>query len=303
MLMEERKRSKAGAYAWRKHQRLMLPWLPVYFVPALIYPLFLLAFVLPGRMNVWAVNLGALLFIEIMYLVSQKIDALNSRWGEGARGEFRVGEELEKLHTEGFHVFHDWHLEGRGNVDHFVVGPQGVFAIETKSSPGDITARGDKLCRNGRPVYENMPIKQAMGNALKVRKLIGDSYGEEPFVVPVLCFSRATVTCYGQVGKVEVVGLGCLNRVIVDGRRGRYSSQQVEKISQSLAERLEISPAVRPGLPPEQPGRLKKLLRPERVFVTSYVVYLLALTVVFADSTATIFEGAAGFYRFLEAMI
>lgn len=66
-------------------------------------------------------------------LISDKAtDEINARWGEGARGEFRVGEELEKLYKDGFHGFHDWY-SGRGNVDHFVVGAQGIFAVETKA--------------------------------------------------------------------------------------------------------------------------------------------------------------------------
>ena len=49
----------------------------------------------------------------------------------GLVGEQVVGHELTKLLRDGFHVFHDIELDGE-NVDHVVVGPSGVFAIETK---------------------------------------------------------------------------------------------------------------------------------------------------------------------------
>lgn len=54
----------------------------------------------------------------------------------GLKGERLVGEMLNKLMKDGFDVFHDFPLEPDGkspNIDHIVVGPNGVFAIETKT--------------------------------------------------------------------------------------------------------------------------------------------------------------------------
>lgn len=177
----------------------------------------------------WAVAASPPLMLVAYRVWDKKTDPINDSWGEGARGEARVGAELEKLHREGFHIFHDWD-KGWGNVDHFAVGPQGVFAVETKAWTGEITAEGGRLKRNGRVVYENGPVKQAMGNAFAVRKLVGESYGTEPFVVPVLCFSKAELRCYDAISKVEVTNIGTLARVIMD-RRVRYSASEVDAIS------------------------------------------------------------------------
>lgn len=65
----------------------------------------------------------------------------------GYLGERAVGEALEPLARDGFRIFHDvpGHSNGKKfNVDHVVVGPNGVFAIETK------TRRKGKV----RPGYE-----------------------------------------------------------------------------------------------------------------------------------------------------
>lgn len=54
----------------------------------------------------------------------------------GYLGERAVGEALEPLMHEGFHIFHDIPIQGKGrkfNLDHVVVGPTGLFAIETKT--------------------------------------------------------------------------------------------------------------------------------------------------------------------------
>lgn len=51
----------------------------------------------------------------------------------GFDGERAVGEELNRLMPDGCHVFHDLPFERIGNVDHVVVAPHMVFAVETKT--------------------------------------------------------------------------------------------------------------------------------------------------------------------------
>jgi len=83
----------------------------------------------------------------------------------GLQGELAVGEALEVLRAHGYRVFHD--LPGDGfNVDHVVVGPGGVFVIETKaiSKP---THRDATITYDGKHVLidghtpDRDPIKQA----------------------------------------------------------------------------------------------------------------------------------------------
>jgi hypothetical protein len=58
-------------------------------------------------------------------------------WAQGAEGEEVVGKILEGLRAEGWQVIHDVSF-GRGNIDHIVVGPGGIFTIETKSHGGKV---------------------------------------------------------------------------------------------------------------------------------------------------------------------
>jgi hypothetical protein len=50
----------------------------------------------------------------------------------GYEGELAVGQELNQLMSSGYRVFHDFPADGF-NVDHVVIGPTGVFAVETKA--------------------------------------------------------------------------------------------------------------------------------------------------------------------------
>ena len=48
-----------------------------------------------------------------------------------------MGRLLDGLSERGWHVVHDASM-GRGNVDHILIGPGGVFTVETKSNPNPV---------------------------------------------------------------------------------------------------------------------------------------------------------------------
>ena len=73
-------------------------------------------------------------------------------------------------------MFHDASL-GHGNIDHTLIGPSGVFTIETKSHPGPV--------RVGR--VHGATIRQAQAQRDAIERAIGMN------VEPLLVFSRAWV--------------------------------------------------------------------------------------------------------------
>jgi hypothetical protein len=107
----------------------------------------------------------------------------------GERGELRVAEVLDDLRSSGYRAFHDLVQEGF-NIDHVVVGPAGVFAIETKfrSGSGEITFRnGEGLFVGGFP-DERDCLKQARGNAREMNQLIKETCQLDIWVKPVVVF-------------------------------------------------------------------------------------------------------------------
>lgn len=154
-------------------------------------------------------------------------------------------------------MFHDWD-SGRGNVDHFVIGPQGVFVVETKAFTGEITCQDGRLLRNGRPIPGKDVTKQAMAEAMAVRDLLRATSGIEAFVHPILCFSDAHLSCFLPLNGVEMTNVGSLNRYIVT-QWERYSTKEVRAIAHLLEKRLGVGPAAGPDLPPQQPSRIGAL--------------------------------------------
>ena len=107
----------------------------------------------------------------------------------GERGELRVAEILDDLRSFGYRVFHD--LPGEGyNVDHVVVGPAGVFAIETKfrSGRGEIEFRNDEGLFVGGRKEENDPLLQARRNAKDVNQIINENCRIDQWVKPLVIF-------------------------------------------------------------------------------------------------------------------
>lgn len=107
----------------------------------------------------------------------------------GERGELRVAEILEDLRSSGYRAFHD--LVGDGyNIDHVVVGPAGVFAIETKfrSGGGEIEFRNSEGLFVGGYPEEKDCLKQARGNAFEVSRIIKEHCRMNQWVKPLVVF-------------------------------------------------------------------------------------------------------------------
>jgi len=111
---------------------------------------------------------------------------------QGIEGEKAVGQFLERLRESGYQVFHD--LIGTGfNVDHVLIGPAGVFTVETKtwSKPQRGEARikfdGEQLSVAGREP-ERSPVVQARAQAGWLKGLLTESTGRTYEVFPVVVF-------------------------------------------------------------------------------------------------------------------
>ena len=111
---------------------------------------------------------------------------------QGIEGEKAVGQFLERLRESGYHVFHDV-VGPTFYVDHVLVGPAGLFTIETKTwskpSKGDARVTGDTeglLVAGQRP--DRDPVVQARAQAVWLHQQIKESTGKPFAVKPVIVF-------------------------------------------------------------------------------------------------------------------
>jgi hypothetical protein len=68
-------------------------------------------------------------------------------WQRGAHGERSTARLLDRLTRDGFVVFHDLAAPGNTNAktDHLVIGPSGVFVIDSKQWTGSVHQGADGL--------------------------------------------------------------------------------------------------------------------------------------------------------------
>jgi hypothetical protein len=126
-------------------------------------------------------------------------------------------------------VFHDVHWPGRSkaNIDHVVIGPAGVFVIDSKNWSGSITALEGVLRRNG--YSRDVAVGGARAAAEAVAGLV-PSLSRGAFV-PVLCFAvgafAATDSSSSSPYRFGAVGLvGGLRSRVLD-RGDRYAPEPV----------------------------------------------------------------------------
>lgn len=88
--------------------------------------------------GVWAVLIG-IAIIASAFSAYRLWKLLNERRRIrlGFEGERHIGETLNQLMLVGYRVFHDFLITDKPrsirNIDHIVIGPNGVFAVETKT--------------------------------------------------------------------------------------------------------------------------------------------------------------------------
>jgi hypothetical protein len=124
----------------------------------------------------WLFIVAELVLLSSMFCISRYVLPMLERRDRGASGEEHVGRLLDELAGPGWRVIHDATF-GRGNIDHIVIGPPGVFTIETKSHPGPI-----RVSR-----IHGYTLEQARAQARVIEDVVGLK------AEPVIVYSRAWV--------------------------------------------------------------------------------------------------------------
>ncbi|MGW4699469.1 nuclease-related domain-containing protein [Streptomyces sp. NPDC004285] len=149
-------------------------------------------------------------------------------WYIGLEGERRVGRELKRLAPLGWRVLHGIEKRNGGDIDHLLIGPGGVFSINTKTHRGASVWVGDTMAKvNGGKPHPYAAASKA--EAEYVRGVLGRYCHFDVPVEPVLVFVgverlQRTATQYSVrvYQEREVAALGPL--------AGRLTPEQVEAV-------------------------------------------------------------------------
>ena len=152
-------------------------------------------------------------------------------WRMGARGERFSGWLLDRL-PEGWHVFHDVPVGERGvNIDHLVIGPAGVFTVNTKNLQGKIWLAPRTLLVDGR---KRDYLPKAVREAGRASRLLGEALRRPIAVTPVLSIIADEWTVKERPTDVIVETPRGVKRLLLD-RGGTLSPREVHEIAEAAA--------------------------------------------------------------------
>jgi hypothetical protein len=122
-------------------------------------------------------------------------------WQRGASGERRTARLLDPLERHGWAILHDLAIPGsQANIDHLVIGPGGVFVIDSKHYRGRLRLDGSGRLWHGR--YPLAPTLRAVDyEADQAAQILVDP--DVVVVVPIVAVHGAQV----PLGKVVTNGV------------------------------------------------------------------------------------------------
>lgn len=125
---------------------------------------------------------------------------------EGAWAEEMINALLTKL-PDSYAVFHDLPYPG-GDIDHIVIGPTGLFVLDTKSHSGKVVITENSISLNNHP-FEKDIVSQIHEGAKWLEETLLVEGGIEAKPMRMIVFTRAYVEC--KV-KPPIKGIFLMNR-------------------------------------------------------------------------------------------
>lgn len=175
---------------------------------------------------------GVAISLFVTYLERpQTIEA----WRIGAAGERATARHLNGLAENGFVVLHDRKVPGYGgNLDHIVIGPTGIWAVETKNIGGKVVIDGDSLRIGGR--RQDRIVDQAYREATAIQvALAAQVPGLAVAVTPIICLHRGELPFFNK--RVRGVRLASGRQLVrlIRSAEERLSPDEVQRLADVAA--------------------------------------------------------------------
>ena len=185
------------------------------------------------------VQVGALclLLAGVLFFLLRFLEKRVTSFIKGAQGEEKVAQELGFLPPE-FSVFHGVDCGGENDCDHVVVGPNGIFAIETKNWNGRITLGNNKIMCEGQ-LPDRDPLQQAAETAESIGRWLEKRLHRAFSVNAALCFTGSHPDiAAGNYHGVLICHRDDLNQQLVKTKSETLDAQTRQMITRLLSEKL-----------------------------------------------------------------
>ena len=246
---EELKRRPAGESNRLRIQELdekIDPWL----VEILIVPLLLAVVFTLIKLSLIAVIvffLSSAGLCAVAYFRLRPLIHARSCYQLGFHGERYVAEELNELMAEGFRVFHDVPFESY-NMDHVLVGPRGVFVVETKTKRKRLRG-GDKQYRvvfdgerlqfpNG---WDTDALEQIKRNRKTLSQWLSSSTGDRITVEGIVTIPGWWVDRSVRSNlNIHVVNPKEIRSLVTSSTARRLTSAEIQRVSHQLDQKCKL---------------------------------------------------------------
>ncbi len=211
--------------------------------------------ILGGIGALWGITINNIIIIvasaalmEIGWVIYKKSRKNIDACRKGITGEQTVINTLKNL-DDSFYLINDITLQQPyGNIDHILLGPNGIFVIETKNYKGNIECNGDEWHRS----YEsrkgpkdftmNSPSKQVKRNAVGLRNFLSnaaDIMKNKPylFINGILVFTDPDINLKLNNPTVPVLEVGGLYDYINSFKTNNLlTNAELESIAKTIIE-------------------------------------------------------------------
>jgi hypothetical protein len=155
-------------------------------------------------------------------------------WQRGAAGERHTARLLDRLGRDGYLVFHDMAMpDSPANLDHLVVGPSGVFVIDSKQWTGQVHQSADGLVW-----HDHYRLDRTLATVRWQAEALGRLLGVP--VAPLVCVHGAQIQGGGlRAQGVAVVPASLLRSALGDDQL--LSDIDVERYAATA--RMRLRPA------------------------------------------------------------
>jgi hypothetical protein len=228
----QQQRFEEGKRAWRRRVlpvvRLVLLLLAA---PSIVYE-----FWVPSPTHFLAgFLLGALASCYVW--TRDEVPTFVQRHADGAEGERATAKALRPLLKDGWHVRHDVDT-GRGNRDHVLVGPGGVYLLDSKRLGGRISVSGDLVSvergKDSRDWYKLDRLAGSLrGEAARLHDEILRDTRMWTWVTPVVVFWSPFEAAVAQGDKIAFIHGDHLAGWL-QTRGTQLSASQVERVVQHI---------------------------------------------------------------------
>ena len=193
----------------------------------------------------------------------------HGRYRQGYKGEDEVTRVLSSALSDDYHLINDVIFsDGYGNIDHIVLGPNGLFTIETKNHRGKIKCYGDhwswqyrRANRTGLDHSTNIdlgssPSKQVKMNVVRVKRALRalDAFGlSDVWINGAVVFSNPNVDLeiIEPPPNVDILRVQELPEYIRTKKsRNHFSQKEIDLIGEEILKQTQNHSA--PAKPPQQ---------------------------------------------------